>query len=446
MNIVLFFSFLVVLSIITLIIGKKSSKGLKSNDDYFLSGRKLGLWSVTITIVATNLGGGTLIGAADAAYSKGWLVILYPLGTCLGLVLLSLGFGAKVRKKGLKTVAELFEKVYQSPLLRQCAAMLSIASLFCILITQGIATRKFLVALGFDQKLLFFGFWTIVVVYTVMGGLKAVVKTDIIQAIFIITALGTVFFMTTFNDTPVIAETIPLSGEIPWMGWLLMPLAFMFIEQDMGQRCLAAKKPQTVSRAALIAAIITMVTTIVPIYLGNKARLMGLNIDSGNSVLMTTIQALTSPSIAAFFSCAILMAIISTADSLICSISSNLVYDFPLFKKKSIRWAQLLTCIIGMSSLAISFYCDDVVSVMILSYELSVSILFVPIVMAILSRGATKQAAYVSMIAGGLSFVLFRIYPSPIPRELCTLILSACGFITGQLFTMLPTPIKESRR
>jgi solute:Na+ symporter, SSS family len=442
MNTLIFFGVLVVLAIASLVIGKTSSKNLKGIEDYFLGGRTLGVFALAITLLATQLGGGTLVGAAEEAYRRGWIVILYPLGNCLGLLLLGLGFGAAIRKLKITTIPEIFQVIYKSPMLRQMSAVLSIISLLCILITQGIAARKFFITLGYGQEWIFALFWLVIVLYTVMGGLKAVVKTDILQALFVVGALSLSFAFTVFSPGPApatVAVGAATASEIPWMGWLCMPIAFALIEQDMGQRCFASKNASAISYASIIAAVMLLATTALPIYFSTKARALGIEIPPGSSVLMTAITSFTNPAVTAFFSCAILMAIISTADSLICAISSNLACDFPIINKlpssQKVACAQMFTLVIGMISLVSSFFFVDIISIMILSYEMSVVVLFVPITMAIWSKKPSYRGALYAMTGGAIGFVLFRIIPVPLPRELCALALSYGGFWLGQRIT-----------
>lgn len=398
----LFFSLLGAFALASLWLGSRASKGLKTGNDYFLMGRNLGIASLVMTLLATQIGGGTLLGSAEEAYRYGWQVIFYPLGMALGLICMALGFGARVRRLEITTLAEVFEKVYRSPALRKGASMLSIVSLFIILVGQGIAARKFFVSLGFETTWLYCAFWLVLVAYTVLGGLKAVVRTDMLQALFIIVAFGLVFF-TVSSATPA-ATPLPVETGAPRATWLLMPLLFMLIGQDMGQRCSAARRPGIVSLGALIAAVIFMLVCLCPIYLGILARQQGLQIPEGASVLITAVKGLTSPTVSTILVVAILMAIVSTADSLLCSISSNLASDF---RQQSVKQGQILTFFVGMSALALSFLFDNVVTMLVFSYELTCAILFVPLTMGVLMKGPKKQAALVSMLcgAGGLLFL-----------------------------------------
>jgi SSS family solute:Na+ symporter len=414
---------------------------MATQEDYFLGGRNLGFISLTLTLFAAQLGGGTVLGAAEEAYSRGWIVLLYPLGSCIGMLCLAAGFGALLRTQNLNTVAELFEKIYASKALRKTASVLSIVSLFFILVAQGIAARKFFAALGYSEPILFFGFWAVLILYTVIGGLKAIVNSDILQALFIlgsfVLAAVSVFF-TDFSALPVSIESIPIpTDSLPWIGWLLMPLLFMLIEQDMGQLCFAAKSPRTVTLASAAAAGVFFLSALCPIFFGVMARDMGLEIPEGTSVLVAAVSELTNPTVTTFFVTAILMAVVSTAVSLLCSISSNLTYDLPFLRgenqKSGVFFSRSLTFATGMLAMGISFFFNNVVDMVILSYELSVYVLFVPVVMAVILNKPSLTAALCSMSSGALGFATFLMFDLPLPKELTVMGISLLGFGVGQL-------------
>ncbi len=454
MNIPLFFILVGLLGSIYIWIGKCASRDLQTSEDYFLMGRKLTFFPLSLTLLATQLGGGFLLGAAQEAYQKGWLVLFYPLGACLGLFVLGMGFGGKLRKLNISTVAEIFEKIYRSRRLRYIASGLSIISQFFILVAQGIAARLFFGAMGVEEPMIFIIFWSVLVAYTVVGGLKAVVNTDILQALFIMATLCLAFFsidssaISTTIDIPII-ESVGMS-EIPWSTWLFMPLLFMLIEQDMGQRCFAAKNPRVISTSAMAAGIVLLFSSVVAIYFGVLARDLGIQVTGNTSILIESVKALTNPIVATLFMVAIFMAVISTADSLLCSISSNLSCDFLISQRISeirrVRISQILTLITGLSSLGIAYLFDNVVIMLMISYELSVCILFVPITAAILSKRPSRFGAYLSMAFGATGFILFRFVDFSVPREMMTISLSLIGYILGQRVKIqadLPETAKE---
>lgn len=405
----LFMTMIAVLSVIYLILGYRASGPIQDHEDYLLSGRSLGTFTLTMTIVATQLGGGTLLGSAEEAYRSGWAVLLYPLGSCLGLLFLASGFGAKMRSHRFSTVSEVFESIYKSLTLRRFSSFLSMISLFIILVAQGIAARKFLHSMDCYSHTIYLAGWFVLIAYTVAGGLSAVVNTDIIQALFILGACAMIFFLhPTFEGVELPSLNFMsiewLNADVSWSSWLWMPFCFMLIEQDIGQRLFAAKDTQTIRKACLFSCLIMLAVTAIPIFLGNLARQLGLPEMADSSILLTIISHISSPIPSTIFACAILMAIMSTADSLLCSIISNLAFDFPLGRGQSqprkLLIAKLATLITGVSAVLISYLFDNVLSVLIFSYELSVAILFVPVVGGFLApQQADRREAWASCLA-----------------------------------------------
>lgn len=439
MDTTVFVGVLALLQLICLWAGKRASNNLRDQQDYFLASKEVRFFPLLMTFVATQIGGGLVLGAAEEAYKFGWTVLLYPLGACLGFVVLALGIGKKLARFSVSTVAELLEVVYGSPLLKKMGSFLSIISLFMILMAQVIASRKFMMSLGVDHSVLFLAFWGIVIIYTVMGGLKAVVSIDIIQALFFITifafGLGYILYTGSFNLAAVIEggwkseafdfNTAKLSG------WLLMPLLFMVIEQDMAQRCFAARSPRVVTRAAAYAALCTLLVCLIPVFLGILGKQMGIVVPAGSSVFMDIVQALTNPYLAAFIGCAVLMAVLSTAISLLNAVSSNLSqdFDFGLKGAQSVQFSRRITAGIGLLAVGGSFYAGEIVDLLIQSYELSVYCLFIPVCIALFKSRGNAASAWMAFIFGAIGFGVTRFISFEIvPKEVISLSLSAMGY------------------
>lgn len=444
MNATVFLGMLALLQLLCLWAGKRASKNLKNQQDYFLAGKEVHFFPLLMTFVATQIGGGLVLGAAEEAYQFGWLVLLYPFGACLGLLVLALGIGKKLARFPVSTVAELLEVVFRSSYLKKTASLLSIISLFMILMAQIIASRKFMVSLGLDNTMLFLAFWGIVIVYTVMGGLKAVVAIDIVQALFFIAVFvfgfGYILYTGSFSLSATLeagwnAQSFDL-GSSKLSGWLLMPLLFMVIEQDMAQRCFAARSPRVVSRAAGYAALCTFLVCIIPVSLGILGKQMGITVAAGSSVFMDVVQAITNPTVAAFMGCAVLMAILSTAISLLNAVSSNLSQDFDFDNMKGmagVQWSRRVTAGIGLVAVGGSFFGGQIVDLLIQSYELSVYCLFVPVCVALFKSQGRAASAWTAVFFGGIGFCITRFVTFEIlPKEVLCPLVSLMGFFLAE--------------
>jgi len=178
----------------------------------------------------------------------------------------------------------------------------------------------------------------------------------------------------------------------------------------------------------------------IPIAFGIMAFDSGIIVPKGSSVLLAAIQHTTNPYITALAGSAIVAAIISTADSLINAISSNITQDFKIgfLTKNEVRTSQITTTIIAIVAIFFSFYLDSVVGVLIQSYELSVSCLFVPIFAALFKKGkGNTLSASLAMLFGVISFIAFRAFNIEHFKEIFSILLSFTGFLAGEIFVSL---------
>lgn len=451
MNHTMLIPLIFILQIIYWFIGRQAAKDLNEKSDYFLAGKNVRFFPLMMTFLATQVGGGVILGAADEAYHFGWLVFFYPLGIALGLIALGLGIGSRLSKFSVSTIAQIFEVFYRSKQLKKVASVLSIISLFMVLVAQITASSKFLMNLGFTNTPLFIVFWGIVVLYTAQGGLCAVISTDKIQAVFFTVVLFVCFGFVLYTNPSVSKIPMPNWGGMVavssklW-GWLLMPMLFMVIEQDMGQRCFAGASSRVTSRASLFAGIGTFVVCSVPIFFGCLAKFLGLEIPEGSSVFMAAVIKLTGPWMSAFIGCAILAAIISTVTSLINAISSNLSNDFDLSfrsKKNEMYIIRITAGVISCAAIFSAFHFDSVVDLLIQSYELSVSCLFISIFLSLFKRQGYFLSALLSVICGAIGFFIFRMYSLGIPREIASILFSFLGYILGEIIVCRSNRMKK---
>lgn len=436
------------LSLFYFIVGIISSAQIKNSNDYFLAERNLGLFSITLTLVATQLGGGLLLGTSQRAYTTGLYSIVYTLGMVIGFLLLACGFAAKMRLANVATTAELFEKKYHSPGLKKIASLLSIVALYGILIAQVTASRTVLLGIGVDNIFFFVIFWLFVIGYTMLGGLRAVVATDIAQVSFILIFFGLLFGYSLFYNPQSLAcvfssDSFLVGANVSDIAKvLLMPALFSLIEQDLAQRFFSARSSSIATAAALISGIILLAFACIPIYFGMQARIINIDLLPGANPLIPVIEFLTNEFVASLALCAVAAAITSTADSLLCAVSSNLAQDFdfsfmPI--KNKLRIAQLLTLCAGIGALAASFFVPlNIIEILIVSYEISVSCLLVPLLIAYYKDNLNKYAAGTSMIAGLCGFFCAHWYPQLPFNFLFPLFCSALGYAVGNRIKLKP--------
>ena len=440
MDMTVFIFTVIAMQVLGLLVAKWASRGSKNHKDYFLASQSVTFFPLMMTLIATQVGGGLILGSTDEAYLNGWSTLMYPAGIAVGLFLLGVVCGTRIIKHGVSTLAQIFEVFYGSVALKKAASFLSIISLFMVLIAQILASHKMMLAFGISNYALFILIWGVIIFYTTMGGLKAVIATDILQAGFFFVTFVVCFIYALMMSDVSLYSNIPVPDSEIWSletlsSYLLMPLIFMIIGQDMGQRCFSAKSAKTLRYSAITASLMVCVLGVIPISFGMWAKSMGITVSENTSVLMKSVLALTNPQLAAILAASIIAAIISTADSLISAISSNLSQDFFPNWGAQLGATKALSGAIAIGALLFSFFASSIVGVLIQSYELSVCCLTVPIIVSLFSsRKGHSLSAGLAMGLGVVGFIFTRIYAVPIPREIFSLLLSATGFGVGELF------------
>ncbi len=72
------------------VIGVVKSRQVESQEDFAVAGRSLSPWTMVLTMLAVWIGTGSILGNAEKAYGTGMAALIIPLGTFLGMILLSL--------------------------------------------------------------------------------------------------------------------------------------------------------------------------------------------------------------------------------------------------------------------------------------------------------------------------------------------------------------------
>lgn len=434
--------FLAFTGFIYLLVAFLASKGVKTQSDYLLGNRSFNTTSITLTLIATQLGAGMIFGTAQESYDKGIWGLAYNLGMALGFIILGLGVGARLRSLNINTTAQLFETKFGSPNLRKLAALISIFTMGGILAAQIVASRQLFSSLFDLSPWWLIGFWLVVITYTMFGGIKAVIATDILQVILIVVVFIGVLFLiipaeniTTLISMPSMPVANPSFDGNGIFTVLLVPVLFSLIEQDLAQRFFAAKNRRVATTSALLAGGFLLIFAAIPMLLGMYAKSSGIMIGEGQSPLVLLLQSKLSSFGMTVVACALLAAICSTADSLLGAASSNLIADFGKPNGRSaLLSSRIITFLVGILALLVAFYFDNVIGVLLKSYSLSVSALLLPLLIAMFAKTPSANGAKLSVVFGFISYTLIEVGGINISAILTALIISGIAYFGGYFY------------
>lgn len=171
-------------------IGLRSAREIHTVDDYTVAGRGIPWIIVLATTAATMVGGGASIGYVGRCYSIGIAAAVITCAWHLQLIFTGIFLAPRLRGMGLVTVAQYVDRHY-GEVARRIAVLSGAVFLVGALVAQmaAIGTVTELV-LGIP------GHWavllggTVVVVYSTVGGIRAVVKTDVLQFVVLVAGIG----------------------------------------------------------------------------------------------------------------------------------------------------------------------------------------------------------------------------------------------------------------
>lgn len=343
--------------IMMIIIGALSSKN-KNNEDYFLGGRGLGSWTAALSAQASDMSGWLLMGLPGAVYLAGtgevWIAVGLLIGTILNWYLVA----RRLRKYTIVannslTIPSFFEnrfhdktgilKIVASAIIiiffavYTASAFSSGAKLFANVFGSDDSNTMYVVGLAIAAA--------VILIYTFMGGFKAVCYTDFIQGLLMLVAILAVpiiSYIAITKDYGSLTASLTAKGVVDPDGYMSMlkdsegkQISVVSIISNLGWalgyfgmphiliRFMAIKSDKEVKKSRVIAIVWVILSLGAACILGVFSRgylKNTLDNSTKETVFIKTILQIFDGNlvlvfIGGIFLCGILAAIMSTADS-----------------------------------------------------------------------------------------------------------------------------------
>lgn len=452
--------------IIMIVIGFVCSKGNKNNEDYFLGGRNLGSWTAAMSAQASDMSGWLLMGLPGAVYLAGtgeaWIAVGLLIGTILNWYIVS----ARLRKYTIVagnslTIPSFFKNRYRDHknIIKIVSASI-IAVFFTVYTASAFSSGAKLFATLFSDsasgdenynRVYVIGLIVaavVILVYTFMGGFKAVCTTDLIQGLMMIVAILSVpvlayailTFDTNFSSalaakgveqpaqflnffvngdgTPVSAVSI--ISNLAWgLGYFGMPHILV--------RFMAVKSNEEIKKSRKIAVVWVIISLTASCLIGLIARgylTAQLDDATSESVFIRTIQQLFSGNgvlifIGGIFLCGILAAIMSTADSQLLVTASAVSED--LYKgavkknaseKSSLLVGKIAVAVVAVIAFFIALNPKSSIMGLVSDAWAGFGSAFGPVVLlALFWKRSTLSGAISGMATGALTVIIWDYIP-----------------------------------
>lgn len=444
-------------------IGWYSLRATRSETDYWIAGGELGWFTGGATMAATHTSAGTFVGTIGVMYtagwSFGWVLLSIPLSYWFMVAVLAPRF---TRQKELTIPAFMETRYYGKGIRGLAAGIILVATVVYIqaqILAGGLIANT---VFGVPTTVGMVGFTTILLIYTVVGGMVAVVYTDTFQ--LVVMGLGALF-------------AVPLAlRQVDGMGGLLTlvesahPLVLTFetmpatLLLTMGLsfflggvatpekliRLYAMKDMRTIRRGVLFAIIMILAINLLVFVLALSAIVLFPALPTGDLAMPMVATAVLPATLGAIMLAAITAAMMSTVDSLLIVAGSALSVDIyqnlmnPDVSPERRMWVDRLGILV-VGSLPVMLLLSGVgegelVQFIVLLFTALMAAAFVPpVVGGVLWPRATKQGAAAAMVGGVTATFLWELFgAASVEPVLCGFLVSALLFVTVSLVTPRP--------
>ena len=326
-----------------------ASRGRRDAAGYFLAGRNLPWWLIGFSLIASNISTEHFVGMAGRGYDLGLAIASYEWMAAVTLVLVGLFFLPRFLAAGIYTIPEYLEFRYDVRTRTLMAGFILAAyvlvALATVLYSGALALESIF---GLDTGT---GIWLIGILaggYTIYGGLKAVVWSDLIQGValllgaVLVTVLG---FRAIGGIGPFLEAAdgklhtvLPFNHpEMPWLavfiGGLWIPNIFYWgLNQFITQRTLAARSLADGQRGLFLAGFIKLFIPFIIIFPGiMAAELFADQVTNPDQAYPVMMRELLPAGLTGIMFAALFGAVMSSLDSMLNSAAT--IFSVDLYKR-----------------------------------------------------------------------------------------------------------------
>jgi SSS family solute:Na+ symporter/sodium/pantothenate symporter len=334
--------------------------------DFYLAGPGIGFVVLLLTLYATQYSGNTLIGFTGKTYRVGfaWIVsVHFMTAIVVFYLLLAPRLYPLAKKHGFITPTDFLRHRFQSPALSMLGTVVMVVAIFNFLLAQLIAMGSALEGLvGAEPATTYtvgvIGLALIIVIYETLGGFRAVAWTDTIQGFvlfvgfFILLAMVFREFGSLEQATQILMQREHLEGAATkltssgpsktlaptgngvreWISYILLVGIGGALYPQAIQRIYASRTAKSLRRSLIIMAFVPLATALVAVMVGIIGLAHIPDLERSDTILTVVCRHIqeTSPFgrwLVVILFAGILAAIMSTADSVLLSISSMVTKD-----------------------------------------------------------------------------------------------------------------------
>jgi Na+/proline symporter len=424
------------------------ARGVRSEGDFLVAGRRTPTSLLAISMFATWFGAETCLGSSGAVYESGLSgARADPLGYSLCLLLMGVFLAARLWKGGYITLGDVYRRRYGGFVERLAVIVLVPSSVIWGAAQLRAFGQVFSSTMDLDVTFAIYCSALFVVVYTFLGGLASDVITDFVQGLLVAVGLVGLLVVAVVSQGGVaqaveIVDPARLSvwgtGENPWARidrWAV-PVLGSLVGQELIARVFAARSPGAARSASVAACVLYLFVGAVPVALGLLGPHLMPGLEEPEQLLPNLARRLLPNFLYAVFSCALISAILSTVNSVLLAcaglLSHNLVVPALGLKldKHKLLSVRLLVVVAGAVALIIAVYAGSVYELVETASAFGTAGILVTTVAALFVPWGGAASAVTALVLGGLTMPIAKYWEVPAPF-LTSVLAAVGGYVVG---------------
>ena len=438
-------------------------------EEYFIGSRSMGGFVLAMAIITTYTSASSFVGGPGVAYNVGlgWILLsMIQVPTAfLTLGVLGKRFALIARRTHSVTITDFIRARYGSDAVVILASLALLVFFMASMLAQFIGgARLFESVTGYSYQtgLLIFGMT--VVVYTTVGGFRAVVLTDTIQGVMMLLASLAILYavisagggvenimQTLYSIDPQLLTPTGGGNAIPkpfiLSFWVLVGIGILGLPQTT-QKCLGYKDSRSMHNAMIIGTFVVGFTMLAMHLVGAMGRVVIPDITVGDLAVPTLTVRLMSPFWAGIFIAGPLAAIMSTVDSMLIMCSAAIVKDLYFhyivkndearISPRKVRGMSLVvTAVVGVLVFFAAMKPPSLlVWINLFAFGGLEAVFFCPTLFGLYWKRANSTGALLSMVCGAAAFFWFNITKTSVAGTTAivpTLVIAVAAFVAGSL-------------
>lgn len=393
----------------------RSRKSPRNEDDYLLAGRRLTLIPFTASLVATWYGG--ILGVGEFTYRYGisnWVVFGLPY--YVFALAFALFLAERIRSAELTTIPDRFYEQYgQGPGLFSAVLVMILASPAPYILSVGVILAL-LFNLSWPVSLVLAALLSLVYIYT--GGLRSVVRTDILQFALMFAGFAAIVILSVkqFGGLSSLTSSLP-PQHLTWRGghsfqtimvWFFIAL-WTFVDPGFYQRCAAARSGNVARRGILVSIAFWALFDFLTLATGLYARMVLPHLENPLMALPSLGQQVLPPVLMGLFFAGLLATVMSTVDSLglisAITFGRDIMWRLRPAGGDAVRWTRLGLIVTAGISLVLAWAFPSVVRLWYTIGSVAVPGLLVPFLSTFRKEWKIPSMATMMIVSSGISLV-----------------------------------------